>query len=366
MSLECCIVDIGNNICGQTYVALSRVTTLNGLHLINFDPANIKAQTSAIDEYNRLKKKYRPDLKLIDKNFQKHYKIRDLSWVKPSTHIIKSVQQNDFVNQLSTQLLQQPGFINDDGVSCYANVSLQVILNCQYIVNQLMQFERHFVLSKLAASYFSQHKPLDCTPLRQVLGQPFNFPQQQDAAEFINALLCQSNSLKNSLKHELISVITCLNCNEVRTNKSPNYILPLSVIDSKSTLNSLFNDFSKEIVLEIKCSNCNITGNHSKVMHVSSPSQYVFIQIQLWNELLKKMQNIALVSLPTTTLQINNNAYNLCSAICHHGESLHSSHYTSIIKKSNIWFRCNDLISNKERWPRGGKDVYIIILEKQN
>jgi len=52
--------------------------------------------------------------------------------------------------------------------------------------------------------------------------------------------------------------------------------------------------FSKEIVLEIKCSNCNITGNHSKIMHVSSPSQYVYIQIQLWNELLEKIQNIAL------------------------------------------------------------------------
>jgi len=80
MSLECCIADIGNNIfsCGQTYVALSRVTSLNGLHLINFDAANIKAQTSGIDEYNRLKQKYRPDLKLIDKNSQMHYKIRDL------------------------------------------------------------------------------------------------------------------------------------------------------------------------------------------------------------------------------------------------------------------------------------------------
>lgn len=72
MSLECCIVDIGNNIfsCGQTYVALSRVTSLNDLHLINFDPANIKAQTSSINEYNRLKKQYRRDLKLIDENFQ--------------------------------------------------------------------------------------------------------------------------------------------------------------------------------------------------------------------------------------------------------------------------------------------------------
>lgn len=44
------------------------------------------------------------------------------------------------------------------------------------------------------------------------------------------------------------------------------------------TLISLFNDFSKEIVIEIKCKNCKITVNHSKKIHVSSTSQYVYIQ----------------------------------------------------------------------------------------
>ncbi|KAL4088990.1 hypothetical protein QTP88_024068 [Uroleucon formosanum] len=253
-----------------------------------------------------------------------------------------------------------------DGVSCYANASLQMIFNCHYIINQLVQNEEHSALTKLAKSYLSQQNPLNSIPLRRSLGQHFNHVQQQDAAEFINALLCHSDSLKNCLKHELISILTCLNCYDVRTNKTPNYILPLAVTENKVTLNSLFNEFSKEIILEINCSNCRITGNHSKVMNVSSTRQYLCIQLQLWNELQEKMHNVSLISLSTTSLKVDEKMYRICSAICHHGESLHHGHYTSLIKKSNLWFRCNDLTSNKERWPRGGKDIYMLILEKQN
>lgn len=101
-------------------------------------------------------------------------------------------------------------------------------------------------------------------------------------------------------------------------------------------------------------------------MNVSSTRQYLCIQLQLWNELQEKMHNVSLISLSTTSLKVDEKTYSICSAICHHGESLHHGHYTSLIKKSNLWFRCNDLTSNKERWPRGGKDIYMLILEKQN
>ena len=58
LTLHNILVDIGNNIfaCGQAYVAMSRVTSLSGLHLINFDPHCIKALDSAVMEYNYLRK----------------------------------------------------------------------------------------------------------------------------------------------------------------------------------------------------------------------------------------------------------------------------------------------------------------------
>lgn len=54
------VIDIGDRIfcTGQVYVALSRVTSLDGVRIININPASVKAESSAIIEYNRLRNKY--------------------------------------------------------------------------------------------------------------------------------------------------------------------------------------------------------------------------------------------------------------------------------------------------------------------
>ena len=53
LTLHNVVADIGNYVftCGQSYVALSRVSNLAGLNLINFDPRSIKALNSAVAEY---------------------------------------------------------------------------------------------------------------------------------------------------------------------------------------------------------------------------------------------------------------------------------------------------------------------------
>jgi len=67
LSLPCAIIDVGSTCfgTGMVYVALSRVTTLQGLHLIALDTSKIVCDKKAVSEYNRLRKKYTPHLNKI-------------------------------------------------------------------------------------------------------------------------------------------------------------------------------------------------------------------------------------------------------------------------------------------------------------
>ena len=68
LSLDCAIVDLSDKIFadGMAYVAISRLRTLEGLHLVSFDPASIQVNVRCLEEINRLRKAYRKDLLLYD------------------------------------------------------------------------------------------------------------------------------------------------------------------------------------------------------------------------------------------------------------------------------------------------------------
>ena len=66
LSLDCAIIDLSDKVFadGMAYVALSRVRSLRGVHLIAFDPKSIRVNAKCLAEINRLRKLYRTDLPL--------------------------------------------------------------------------------------------------------------------------------------------------------------------------------------------------------------------------------------------------------------------------------------------------------------
>ena len=68
LSLDCAIVDLTDAVfcAGMAYVALSRVRTLDSLHLIASDPKSIMVSVKCLSEINRLQQLYRKDLLTYD------------------------------------------------------------------------------------------------------------------------------------------------------------------------------------------------------------------------------------------------------------------------------------------------------------
>ena len=64
VSLDCAIVDLSSNVfcSGMAYIAISRVRTLEGLHLTAFDSKSISVNNSCLKEVNRLCSCFRKDI----------------------------------------------------------------------------------------------------------------------------------------------------------------------------------------------------------------------------------------------------------------------------------------------------------------
>ncbi|KYN05749.1 ATP-dependent DNA helicase PIF1 [Cyphomyrmex costatus] len=152
LSLKYAIVEAGNSIfsCGQVYVALSRVTNLNGLYLINYDPSSVKANELAIIEYNRLRLQYRPDLLNINISKQHVQKVHDLQWALSKNILECQIKNKDDIDYTLWCLTGLP---NTDNVSCYANASLQCIFHSPTLRTSLFQLEYTNIMRKLIESY---------------------------------------------------------------------------------------------------------------------------------------------------------------------------------------------------------------------
>uniref|UniRef100_A0A8D8X1S9 ATP-dependent DNA helicase PIF1 n=2 Tax=Cacopsylla melanoneura TaxID=428564 RepID=A0A8D8X1S9_9HEMI len=151
ISIDSAILDIGQSIFtqGQSYVALSRVTTLKGLHLINFDPLKCEAAEDCIIVYKRLRNIFRqdlPEISLVQSTFPS---TKDVKWVDIKD---KRVQDQEIVPQTNVAI-PIPGFSNTDGVSCCANATVQELFSSKPIIMELLKLQGNPPLKKLAAAY---------------------------------------------------------------------------------------------------------------------------------------------------------------------------------------------------------------------
>ena len=380
LSLQSTIMDIGNSIfnCGQAYVALSRVTSSEGLHLINYDPSSVIADEKAIREYNRLRSKYKPDVDIITVSKKRYSKVKDVPWIL--SKVIDSVQENCQTKKLLQKNVSWVlhGFQNTDNASCYANAVLQCLMHLSPIRKQLFNYnESSNVLKILMHRYENGISNLNTYTVRQSLGEHFSINVKRDVFEFLIILCTKYDCIRQLVEHQVTSTTRCKSCDYTKRITSNNLVvsIPINNLKKRSyNLNDLLNvTFSHWYQSDNgSCEQC--TGNDIMVKNeLILTKDIVIIRLLLFSlqddKVVKAISKFNICTIPTTKVLIAGQSYKVMNAIFHSGSCIEDGHYTSMCKEEGMtssWIEADDVQIKKRQWPRGAKDLYILFLQKND
>ena len=365
LTLKNVLVDIGNNIfaCGQGYVAMSRVTSLSGLHLINFDPRCIKALDSAVLEYNYLRKTFRPTLSLLTSHKKRPKAIPDRQWctTKYATQIQR--QSADRSGERLT-LLPNKGFRDSDDCSSYANSVMQCLLHSKSI-RKICSTDSSKCLKQLVSNYEGGADTfLDCMDICTELGSPFDQHDQQDPITYLEALVTRYPSLSPLLQHSIAVELQCDVCKVVTVSTTEQVVMSITIpTDSKSlNMNDLIVASQQCAVKDTHvCDECNVPMKLRA--HIVDAKQLIVLKLDVWNKgldgakMVRRKANIT--SAQNSSIKVGDKLFTLQSSVCLLYDKSAGFSYISIV-------RCNNQVLSRECWPKGAKNLCLAFYEQSS
>lgn len=356
LSLNSVLLDIGNNIfiCGQSYVALSRLTTIDGLHIINFDPSQIKANPSAIEEYNRLRTKFRPDLGLIDESNRKNKKIRDRHWTISRGAKIAQEGVTD-----EKQNLKLTGFKKVASPAYILNALLTALLNVPLVSKMIMQVNSKEI-KEIAKNYTKRKQDVDCESLLKVMEQTRGYILTMGCdLEIALQKLCEFEShLGNYFQIEVEETKKCQICDKVETETRKQNVIALALEKNERKIEFsllLQRQFYLGNVIELNCQQCKGKTKGYRKIEIRNSPPLIFLALD------ENFNRTNVNGVSTAEIIINNSKYSTKTAIWKENTC-----YITYVKSSTTWITINGTEIKKGTWPRGSKNIRLLILEKRS
>ncbi|KAJ8674623.1 hypothetical protein QAD02_010409 [Eretmocerus hayati] len=279
------------------------------------------------------------------------------------------------------------GLPNLDGVSCYANATLQSIILCKSARQHFSCVSQMNDLSRAMRDYRA-HSTVQIDEFREFADKIFSAKQQQDVSEFMTFLFARSDILGSFFKHTLVISRTCASCGAEHKDEMENYILNLHLpknyknCDLQMILDHNLNiwaateiDCGEKLISEENISmeydrNVYCRGKRMEKTDLTNNSDLmiVFLNISLTTHSgqLNKIDDLYLQHLSEKDVRIANALYTIESVILHHGPNIYHGHYTNILRGMNSWIRVDDTVLQQTTLFKNVRaNPYIIILKKQ-
>ena len=285
------------------------------------------------------------------------------------------------------------------GNTCFISAILQVLLASPLpdvlspplpdVLSTLATTEKHpgepgwlqQILLQLADAYKSsekfpkgRHSALEDLAKNVCCLGEFKCGRQEDACEFFNAVLNvlssdgQNKRVEAIFAGESVSELCCKKCGNRRFRPDERFVdLKLDVVGLNSVKEGLSKLTSIEpLATEAECVECTKTLSEEgcdecpatklcpttkKISISKAPSSNLCIQLKRFDSNNSKMSNRITFPLKLDLTEyvtegkedsVGNTKYELFALVVHIGDSIAQGHYTSYVKRGNIWFCCDD------------------------
>jgi len=262
------------------------------------------------------------------------------------------------------------------GNTCFINSSLQLLLNCPLLVNQIIESDNENLkkYKQTFEDYFRKTTntlgPYILYKRYQKLNSNYIGISQEDAHEYLTFIiddideLSKDINVKNLFKISLISKVNCEECNNFSKVIISEKILSLS-INNCENLDDCFKKLYKKESLDNDnkwfCDKCNKKVCSYKEIYIDTISKYLIICLNRFifdkNNITKNNNNI----LFSKNIFTN---YELIGIIYHMG-TINGGHYiSSVTRDGQKWFLIDDtniIETTYEKLEQINNNAYILL-----
>ena len=350
------MVDCGKDIfdVGQIYVALSRITSSDNLKIVSFNSSKLRPSIDAWNEYIRLGSNSVPsNTSSFNPRPSRKCSVNDIDYVgsRKSTDVMQIIE-----DPLAVETPCTGTFENKNSVVCYANSTVQCLLN-------IIPFSSIKDLSELGNISVRHKKCMisSLSALRKEIGHGFHLEERHDPAEFFYYLMGAPAyaTLKPSFEIQFNERYQCSNpkCNVVVSDHTyPKVVYDIQATSINRSVQQLL-DLSLQSTPEAErlCNVCQVPIIHHQ--SIISTSDYFVVKITPVHENGSFAKRVTKVKqIPTSNVRIRNQVYKFKCMVSHCGNSNpEDAHYIAWVKMNKRWYSISDeRIDGHQQWPQNG------------